>query len=233
MTREHKCCHMASRAIQPGLAHRVSNKNIWREELLVQVASSDLGERSGMGETSSTSGHDLQKVERNGSTTRLVRKPSLLHFEQAPMKSGECKFLGVSLSKLLINESSFIAAGCPRYRDAAFGPTLIGNRVVKHGTDPLIGQEIEENIDYPLRYWHFRQFLYKVCPNGVVNGAGNPQLQYILGQYMKSHAMFEKDYVAISQGRRFFTSLDGYIGISPPNMRPDDSICVFLGGNVL
>lgn len=123
-----------------------------------------------------------------------------------------------------INESSSIAAGCPRYRDAAFGSTLIGNRAVEHSTDPLIGQEVEENIDYPLRYWHFRQFLHKPYPNGVVTGAGNPQLQQILGQHMKGHAMFERDYVANNQGRRFFNSLGGYMGIGPPSVRPDDSM---------
>ena len=34
------------------------------------------------------------------------------------------------------------------------------------------------------------------------------------------------------QGRRFFTTMGGHMGIGPPHMRPGDMICVFLGGSV-
>ncbi|CAF9906169.1 hypothetical protein IMSHALPRED_004113 [Imshaugia aleurites] len=118
-------------------------------------------------------------------------------------------------------------------RDAAFGSTLVGSKAVEHGTDPLMGQEVEENIDYPLRYWYFRHFLYRSYSNGVVSGACIPQLQSILGEdMMQGHAMFERDYVSTSLGRRFFTSLGGYMGIGPPCMRPGYLICVFMGGNI-
>ena len=139
-----------------------------------------------------------------------------------------------------INESSSMAASCQRYqngasRDKAFGSTLIGNKAVASGNSYQISQQPADTCctpDYPMCYWHFRQLLFKICPNGVVNGAGIPQLRLILGQHMQGYKSFEMGYRAVSQGRRFFTSLSGYMGIGPPCMRPGDSICVFLGGNV-
>lgn len=135
-----------------------------------------------------------------------------------------------------INESSSLAASCQRYQDAAsrdraFGSTLIGNKAVENVTY-YHTQQVEEKMDYALFYWHFRQFLFKLCPNGVVNGAGNPQLRQILSQHMEGYKSFEGAYRQMTEGRRFFTTLGGYMGIGPPGMRPDDSICVFLGGNV-
>lgn len=135
-----------------------------------------------------------------------------------------------------INESSFMAASCLRYQDdasqdAAFRSTLVGNTAT-YCTASHIGQQVEKNSDHGLYYWHFRQFLFKLCPNGVVNGAGILQLCLTLAQHMEGHQLFEGAYMAVSQGRRFFTSIGGYMGIGPPGMRPSDSICVFLGGNV-
>ena len=49
---------------------------------------------------------------------------------------------------------------------------------------------------------------------------------------MQGYKSFEMGYRAVSQGRRFFTSLGGYMGIGPARMRPGDSLSVFLGGNV-
>lgn len=135
-----------------------------------------------------------------------------------------------------INESSFMAASCLRYqddasRDAAFRSTLVGNTAT-YCTASHMGQQIEKNSEHPFYYWHFRQFLFKLCPNGVVNGAGILQLCLNLAQHMEGHQLFEGAYMTVSQGRRFFTSIGGYMGIGPPGMRPGDSICVFLGGNV-
>lgn len=136
-----------------------------------------------------------------------------------------------------INESSSLAASCQRYqddasRDRAFGSTLIGNKAVENGTYCQTQQQVEENANYALFYWHFRQFLFKLCPNGVVNGAGNPQLRLVLSQHMEGYKSFELAYRQVTEGRRFFISLGGYMGIGPPGMRSGDSICVFLGGNV-
>ena len=135
-----------------------------------------------------------------------------------------------------INESNFMAASCQRYRDevsrdAAFRSTLVGN-TVEYCTASRMGQQVEKNPDHALYYWHYRQFLSKLCPNGVVNGAGIPQLCLNLAQHMEGHQTFEAAYMTISQGRRFFTSIGGYMGIGPPGMQPGDSVCVFLGGNV-
>ena len=135
-----------------------------------------------------------------------------------------------------INETSFMAANCQRYedsasRDAAFRSTLIGN-TANYCATSTSGQTVETNPDHAFYYWHFRQFLLKLCPNGVVNGAGILQLCLNLAQHMEAHQVFEGAYMAVSQGRRFFTTLGGYMGIGPPGMRPGDSICVFLGGNV-
>ena len=133
-----------------------------------------------------------------------------------------------------INEASYLAASCQRYpndasRDVAFRSTLIGN-ITNYRTTSY-GQQ-SEKPDHAYYYWHFRQFLSKLCPNGVVNGAGILQLCLVLAQHMEAHRVFEGAYMAISQGRRFFTTLGGYMGIGPSGMRPGDSICVFLGGNV-
>ena len=135
-----------------------------------------------------------------------------------------------------INETSFMAASCQRYqdgapRDAAFRSTLIGNAATYCAT-ATSGQQVEKNPDHALYYWHFRQFLLKLCPNGVVNGAGILQLCLVLAQHMEAHQVFEAAFMAVSHGRRFFTTLSGYMGIGPPGMRPGDSICVFLGGSV-
>ena len=135
-----------------------------------------------------------------------------------------------------INESSSLAATCQRYqddasRDRAFGSTLIGNKAVEIGTYSQT-QQGEENANYALFYWHFRQFLFKLCPNGIVNGAGNSQLRLVLSPHMEGYKSFESAYRQVTEGRRFFTSLGGYMGIGPPGMRSGDSICVFLGGNV-
>lgn len=135
-----------------------------------------------------------------------------------------------------INELSSLVASCQRYpdavsRDRAFGSTLIGNKAVENGS-PCQTQHGEENANYALFYWHFRQFLHKLCPNGVVNGAGNAQLRMVLSPHMEGYKSFELAYRQITEGRRFFTSLGGYMGIGPPGMRQGDSICVFLGGNV-
>ena len=135
-----------------------------------------------------------------------------------------------------INETSFMAANCQRYQDsaareAAFRSTLIGNTATYCAT-ATSGQKIETNPDHAFYYWHFRQFLLKLCPNGVVNGAGILQLCLVLAQHMEAHQVFEGAYMAVSQGRRFFTTLGGYMGVGPPGMQPGDSVCVFLGGNV-
>ena len=135
-----------------------------------------------------------------------------------------------------INETSFMAATCQRYRDSAsrdvaFRSTLVGNAATYCAT-ATSGQTVETNPDHAFYYWHFRQFLLKLCPNGVVNGAGVLQLCLILAQHMKGHSVFEGAYLALSQGRRFFTTLGGYMGIGAPGMRSGDLICVFLGGNV-
>ena len=135
-----------------------------------------------------------------------------------------------------INESSSMAASCQRYqdgasRDAAFRSTLIGNTPNFCTVSPD-GQKLETNPDHAFYYWHFRQFLYKLCPNGVVNGAGILQLCLVLAQHMKAHRRFEGAYMVVSQGRRFFTTLGGYMGIGPPGMREGDLVCVFLGGKV-
>ena len=100
-----------------------------------------------------------------------------------------------------INDLRSIEAGCARDRGAAFAGTLIGNRVVDPGTDFVMGQFIEEIIDYSLQYGHFRKFLYKLCHSGVVNGASDPHLPHIFGQSMEGHAMSEGDYVTTSQRR--------------------------------
>lgn len=126
-----------------------------------------------------------------------------------------------------INESSSLAASCQRYqddasRDRAFGSTLIGCQT----------QQVGHRVNYALFYWHFRQFLFKLCPNGIVNGAGNSQLRLVLSPHMEGYKFFEGAYRQVTEGRRFFTSLGGYMGIGPPGMRSGDLICVFLGGNV-
>ncbi len=137
-----------------------------------------------------------------------------------------------------IHESGAMAASCQRYRDdavrdAAFGLTLVANSAVDMEAFCREGQQNQRDTEHTLRcYWHFRQFLYKLCPNGVVNGADIPQLCLILGPHMENYDLFRKAYMAKSQGRRFFTTLGGYMGIGPPGMRPGDLICVLLGGNV-
>ena len=136
-----------------------------------------------------------------------------------------------------INETDSLAASCQRYRDVAsrdeaFRLTLTGNRSVEHCTTSRNGQRAEKATDYPLYYWHFRQFLSKLCPSREVNGAGIPQLLHILAQHMEGHLLFETAYMFTCQGRRFFTTLGRYMGVGPPGMRLGDSICVFLGGNV-
>lgn len=136
-----------------------------------------------------------------------------------------------------INEASFLAASCPRYRDdisrdRAFGATLIGNKAVENGTYGQTTQKVEGNARYDLFYPHFRHFLFKLCPNGIVNGAANPQLRIVLKPHMEGYKSFELACRQITEGRRFFTTLGGYMGIGPPRMRKGDLICVFLGGNV-
>ena len=139
-----------------------------------------------------------------------------------------------------INESSSTAASYQRYqndasRDKAFGSILIGNKAVASGNSHQISQQPADTycaLDYPMCYWRFRQSLFKICPNGVMNGTGIPQLRLIIGQHMQGYKSFEMGYRAVSRGPRFHTSLGGYMGIGPPCMRPGDSICVFLGGNV-
>ena len=139
-----------------------------------------------------------------------------------------------------INESSSIATSCQRYqddasRDAAFASTLVANSTLSDDDDGDCDapKRVEKKDDHTLLYyWHFRQFLFKLCPNGVVNGAGIPQLLLVLRPHMDGYEMFRKAYMVTCQGRRFFATLGGYMGIGPPGMRPGDMICVFLGGNV-
>lgn len=57
-------------------------------------------------------------------------------------------------------------------------------------------------------YWtHFELLLafstvsFRLCPRGVVNGAGIPQLQIILGQHMQAYGVLRNAYRATSQGR--------------------------------
>ncbi len=133
-----------------------------------------------------------------------------------------------------ITEASSLAATCPRYRDnasrdAAFGTILIGNGCVYDTSSPL-------HTDLTLYYRHFRQFLSKLCPNGVVNRASIQQLSFILNEYyegyygFEGYSIFDSLYQKVAQGRRFFTTLSGYMGIGPPHMRSGDLVCVFLGG---
>ena len=130
-----------------------------------------------------------------------------------------------------INESSSLVGSCQCYqddasRDRAFGSTLIGNKAVENGTC-YHTQQVEENADYALFYWHFRQFLFKLCPNGVVNGAGDPRLRLVLSQHMEGYKSFESAYRQTTEGRRFLTSLGGYMGIGPPGMRSGDDMRLF------
>ena len=131
-----------------------------------------------------------------------------------------------------ITQASSMVVRCQRYRDnasrdAAFGTTLIGNNAVydtcSHG---------RTDTEHALYYWHFRQFLFKLCPNGVVNGASIQQLSFILHQHVEGYQLFDWFYQTVAQGRRFFTTLGGYMGIGPPGMRSGDLVCVFLGGNI-
>ena len=161
------------------------------------------------------------------------------YFFQRNKVEGMTKYLSNKIPQSCwINESSYIAANCQRYqdnaaRDAAFASTLVANATVKaEGFCDAPEQEEKQDDQTLLYYWHFRQFLFKLCPNGVVNGAGIPQLVNILRQHMDGYEHFRKAYMITSQGRRFFTTLGGYMGIGPPGMRAGDMICVFLGGNV-
>ncbi len=129
-----------------------------------------------------------------------------------------------------ITEASSIAATCQRYRenasrDAAFGTTLAGNNTVYDTSS-------HRHTEFALYYWHFRQFLSILCPNGVVNGASFQQLSFILNEHLEGYHHFDLYYQTAAQGRRFFTTLSGYMGIGPPHMRSGDLVCVFLGGNV-
>ena len=124
-----------------------------------------------------------------------------------------------------IYETSAMAANCGRYPDPgsldiAYRQTLIGNAAS------------DSNNDYAKYYWDFRQFLTKLCPNGVVNGAPFPVLKLILGQHYENFHWFENALVNVADDRRFFTTVSGYMGLGPPGMRTGDKICIFLGVEV-
>ena len=161
------------------------------------------------------------------------------YFFHSNEAEGWTKFLFTKVPQSCwINETSCMAASCRRYRDdasrdAAFAKTLVANTTVSADGYCDTDKDVEKKPDPTLHhYWHFRQFLYKLCPNGVVNGAPIPQLVLILRQHMVGYELFRKAYMMTCQGRRFFTTLGGYMGIGPPGMRIDDLICVFLGGAV-
>ncbi|MCJ1460505.1 hypothetical protein MMC28_010887 [Mycoblastus sanguinarius] len=137
-----------------------------------------------------------------------------------------------------ISESSSITANCVRYpddgsRETAYWRTLVGNAGQLIGDSHDDREEIRISDDYALHFWHFRQFLTKLCPGGVVNGAPLHQLlNYILAPHAHGFANFEEVYFHVAPCRRFFTTIGGYMGLGHPRMQPGDKVCVFMGGAV-
>lgn len=137
-----------------------------------------------------------------------------------------------------ITESSFIAARCQRYaegcpRENAYSRTLVGNNrayVCPHAR-LANGQLVTEQA--MMHYYnHFRQFLNIICPGGVINTVEFSRLSHILFPHEHGFHVFWETMVNVAEGRRFFATIGGYMGLGPPGMRPGDLVCVFLGGPV-
>lgn len=146
-----------------------------------------------------------------------------------------------------VNESSLIAARCQRYpegypRENSYSRTLVGNTrpFVPHHerlangksvTSLVNGRHVSEE-EMMSHYSHFRQFLNIICPSGVINTAPISRLSLMLNPLAYGFIAFWETMVNVAEGRRFFATLGGYMGLGPPGMRPGDVICVFLGGPV-
>ena len=137
-----------------------------------------------------------------------------------------------------ILESSSIATVCHRYadesaREIAYSHTLSGNVRYCPGTSCATSSHRADVTDhFDLCYWHFRQWLAKMFPGGVVNGAPIRQLEYILSPHQERFNHFMLSYILVAENRRYFATLGGYMGVGPPGMQPGDVVCVFLGGRV-
>lgn len=81
-------------------------------------------------------------------------------------------------------------------------------------------------------YNQFRHFLTIICPGGVINTAGFSRLSPMLLPLQIGFLAFWETMINVAEGRRFFATLGGYMGLGPPGMRPGDLTCVFLGGPV-
>ncbi|MCJ1264723.1 hypothetical protein MMC22_004598 [Lobaria immixta] len=142
-----------------------------------------------------------------------------------------------------INESSSIAARCQRYaegyfRENAYCRTLVGdNRSCVHQHESMRprGGKNEPSItdkETVCFFSHFRQILTIICPGGVINNAECSRLSPMLFPLRHGFHVFWETMVNVAEGRRFFATLGGYMGLGPPGKRPGDLICVFLGAPV-
>ena len=131
-----------------------------------------------------------------------------------------------------INETSGIASTCDRYpleeRYMAHGRTLICSfrstcNVVKGTCD---------EPDYDQDYWHARQLLAIVYPNGVMNGAPLASLANLVMPHMSGFTRWELVHQSYGSYRRFFTTLGGYMGLGSGNMQPGDLVCILTGSPV-
>ncbi|MCJ1266814.1 hypothetical protein MMC22_006699 [Lobaria immixta] len=158
------------------------------------------------------------------------------HLRSSLNRAESIAFSKLSLSHW-IHESSFIATRCQRYpegylRENAYSRTLVGNKrpFAPHRGCLAHGSTEEERMRH--YYGHFRQFLDIICPGGVINTAEFSRLSHLLFPLEHGFHSFWETMVKVAEGRRFFATLGGYMGLGPPGMRPGDLLCVFLGGPV-
>lgn len=131
-----------------------------------------------------------------------------------------------------INETSGIASTCHHYpleeRYMAHGRTLICN--FKSTCDVIKGTCSEP--DYDQDYWHARQLLAMVYPNGIMNGAPLECLAHIVTPHLAGFTRWELVHQSFGSERRFFTTLGGFMGLGSANMQSGDLVCVLTGSPV-
>lgn len=140
---------------------------------------------------------------------------------------------------LWINETRSIGVHCQRYREGyhcenAYRRTLVANNQPDSFVCPDHGTRLHNQSEDAMEhyYQHFRQFIDILCPGGVINTVIHSQLRHVLDLHAIGFHHFKNAMVNVAEGRRFFTTLGGYMGLGPPGMCPGDLICVFLGGPV-
>ena len=150
------------------------------------------------------------------------------------VEEGMIASLGYFSSWLM--ETNQIAANCQRYShecwESAYSQTVIGNKAAHNKIEYKVNEEPNRPNDYRAHYWHLCQTLNILYPGGVVNGAPLKHLHPLVRSHTDGSRSYGLAYAEVAQGRRFFATTGGYMGLGAPHMQIGDSICVFLGGHV-